>query len=336
MLPTCSSCGSFLESGLECARCGELEKIIPVPSASIKTLSEAEEVSVHMVACWRCGLLIAVGPPCRFCKAKPKEASLSGVIVEPAVTPNNFMEGGEQSNTAESPRYEIYLDEPLHEGKVANPKGAERKYEGKKLLRMLTYYFITLFISILWTIILASNHKKMNEKEIQYCLITVQVLDGLLACGMFYAIGFVPIKKPSGSNRALSWCLAPFASVLMFLLMTGYVHWLRSLFHGPDWMRPEPEKFSYLLVFTAAVMPALMEEFFFRYFALGTLQKFTHVHSAVAISSFMFAFAHLYNPLGVPMLFLMGLALGYARVWSGGLLLPMLMHFAHNFMVILT
>lgn len=48
----------------------------------------------------------------------------------------------------------------------------------------------------------------------------------------------------------------------------------------------------------------------------------------------MFALAHLYNPLGLPILFLIGIILGYARVYSGGLLLPMLMHFGHNFAII--
>ncbi len=48
----------------------------------------------------------------------------------------------------------------------------------------------------------------------------------------------------------------------------------------------------------------------------------------------MFALAHLYNPLGLPFLLLMGIMLGYARAYSGGLLLPMLMHFGHNFAVL--
>jgi membrane protease YdiL (CAAX protease family) len=46
----------------------------------------------------------------------------------------------------------------------------------------------------------------------------------------------------------------------------------------------------------------------------------------------MFAMAHIYNPLGLPYLFLAGVVFGLARVY-GGLLLPMILHFLHNLAV---
>ena len=90
-----------------------------------------------------------------------------------------------------------------------------------------------------------------------------------------------------------------------------------------------------LLLFAYCLEPAVIEELFFRYLALDTLRGVMNVHAAVAVSSVMFGLAHLGVPLSIPMLALVGVALGYARVASGGLALPMLLHFLHNFVIVL-
>lgn len=51
-------------------------------------------------------------------------------------------------------------------------------------------------------------------------------------------------------------------------------------------------------------------------------------------SSLMFGLAHVGQPFSIPVLILIGVTLGYARIHSGGLALPMLMHGAHNFVVL--
>jgi membrane protease YdiL (CAAX protease family) len=88
------------------------------------------------------------------------------------------------------------------------------------------------------------------------------------------------------------------------------------------------------LVLALCLQPAIFEEIFFRYLMLGHLRSVTGAHGAVWVSSLVFGLAHLGAPLSIPMLIVVGVALGYARVWSGSLLLPMLMHFAHNLVVI--
>jgi membrane protease YdiL (CAAX protease family) len=57
-------------------------------------------------------------------------------------------------------------------------------------------------------------------------------------------------------------------------------------------------------------------------------------HGAIWVSAVMFGLLHLYNPLGMPMLIVVGAGLGYMRLVSGGMLLPMLMHGFHNALVI--
>jgi membrane protease YdiL (CAAX protease family) len=47
----------------------------------------------------------------------------------------------------------------------------------------------------------------------------------------------------------------------------------------------------------------------------------------------MFGLAHLGVPLSVPILILIGVMLGYARVLTGGVCIPILLHFIHNMLV---
>jgi membrane protease YdiL (CAAX protease family) len=91
-----------------------------------------------------------------------------------------------------------------------------------------------------------------------------------------------------------------------------------------------------LLLLAYCVQPAVVEELFFRYLALDTLRGVMGVHQAVAISSLMFGLAHIGVPLSIPMLALVGVPLGYARVASDRLSLPMLLHFLHNFVIVLS
>jgi membrane protease YdiL (CAAX protease family) len=89
-----------------------------------------------------------------------------------------------------------------------------------------------------------------------------------------------------------------------------------------------------LVLVTYCVQPAVVEELFFRYLALDTLRDVMGVHAAVLVASIMFGLAHVGVPLSIPMLTLVGVVFGYARVVSGRLALPMLLHFLHNFIIL--
>jgi membrane protease YdiL (CAAX protease family) len=89
-----------------------------------------------------------------------------------------------------------------------------------------------------------------------------------------------------------------------------------------------------LLVLAYCVQPAVIEELFFRRLALDTLRGVMPVHQAVFVSSLMFGIAHIGVPLSVPMLIVVGIPLAYARVATGGIALPMLIHFLHNAIIL--
>jgi membrane protease YdiL (CAAX protease family) len=89
-----------------------------------------------------------------------------------------------------------------------------------------------------------------------------------------------------------------------------------------------------LPVLVFCIQPALVEELFFRRLVLDRLHMAMGAHAAVAVSSLMFGLAHIGVPLSIPLLTLLGALLGYARLVSGGLALPMAMHFLHNAIVL--
>lgn len=88
-----------------------------------------------------------------------------------------------------------------------------------------------------------------------------------------------------------------------------------------------------LAFFVVAVFIApVIEEFLFRGAFLTTaLASGWSAPLAVLVSSAGFAFIHgQYTPFGLTIIFAMGLGLGGLRVWSGGLVLPMIAHAAIN------
>jgi membrane protease YdiL (CAAX protease family) len=90
-----------------------------------------------------------------------------------------------------------------------------------------------------------------------------------------------------------------------------------------------------LTLLTICIQPALIEEWFFRGLVWKTFREFMGPQAAVWVIAVMFGMAHIGVFLSVPVLILIGALFGYARLYSGGLLLPILLHFVHNLAVTL-
>lgn len=118
-----------------------------------------------------------------------------------------------------------------------------------------------------------------------------------------------------------------------------------------DWMRRMDEqnqelvnlmmrdpRVSILLIniFVMAVLPAVGEELMFRGTIQPFLQKWTkNPHWAIWITAIIFSAIHFQISVFIPRM-LIGVYLGYLCYWSGSLWLPILAHFMHNSMSILT
>jgi membrane protease YdiL (CAAX protease family) len=93
------------------------------------------------------------------------------------------------------------------------------------------------------------------------------------------------------------------------------------LFHG---------KLLTAWIVAVCLQPALVEELYFRCLLFGALRSVMGGHAVVWVTAAAFAIAHIGTPLSMPVLFLVGILLGYARLGSGRMWLPMVLHFLHN------
>lgn len=84
-----------------------------------------------------------------------------------------------------------------------------------------------------------------------------------------------------------------------------------------------------MTVFIIAVIPALCEELFFRGILFRYLSKHISLKNALLISAFLFVAVH-FNPENFIALFVIGYVLAFVYNKSGGLGLPVLIHFLNN------
>jgi CAAX protease family protein len=170
------------------------------------------------------------------------------------------------------------------------------------------------------------------QREIAWTLVVEAVDVALLGLALLWIGPPAGLPRPSWSRRTAAWLAATPLLVLLLVVNVGYHRVLQDLFFMPNPERDldvtEGLLGWFVLIF--CVQPALLEEFFFRYLALGVLREWTGTHTAVLISAVMFGMAHVFAPLSIPLFVAIGLALGYLRVASGSLVLPIVLHFGHN------
>lgn len=195
---------------------------------------------------------------------------------------------------------------------------------------LLFSYFILLGFSVIWAWCVWFG-KTNSSEELAKGTVIVEALDAGVVLILFCVIGRCGVSSRSITSRLAAWFFFPAVLCLALVLNKLYCEFLQSLL--PKQEHVEPHGSQAFEIATICLQPAIIEELFFRYFAFGILRKVTTQQAAIWTSAAMFSLAHLYNPLGMPYLFLLGAMFGYFRV-SGGLALPMVMHFIHNFVVI--
>jgi membrane protease YdiL (CAAX protease family) len=164
----------------------------------------------------------------------------------------------------------------------------------------------------------------------------VECLDILIIAAAF-ALRAAPIRRPNPGKRVrvLAWlAFVPVLGLLIGVNM-GY-HWLlRNIFHLPLLSDHLLSKADVIAFITICVQPALFEEAYFRAFALDCLDSLAGVATAIGISATMFGFAHVALLASVPYLIFVGVVFACLRLKSGTVWLPILMHFAHNLIILL-
>ncbi|MFP6647879.1 MAG: CPBP family intramembrane glutamic endopeptidase, partial [Pirellulaceae bacterium] len=157
----------------------------------------------------------------------------------------------------------------------------------------------------------------------------LELIDVIIVLAAFFSISrAVVTTRP---NHGLGFLLLFPMLALALGINFGY-HWIINnhlgVMEGPS----ETQSMSYLpwYIVVICLQPAIIEELFFRSVLFRPLQKVMGNHMTVMVTSVMFGVAHIYVPLSIPMLISMGIILGYLRLWTGSLIVPMLLHFIHN------
>ncbi len=178
------------------------------------------------------------------------------------------------------------------------------------------------------------REKMITQTAFIEALDTTLVVVGLLIVGR-------PLVRSAVGTRLPTWAVALPGLLLLLGVNLGYhqaLYWMATQGKPPDPSEvPIPDiglRDGWIAILLICVQPAVIEELFFRYMLYGHLRPHIGLHSAVWVSSVIFGMAHLGAIAGWPVLILLGAGLGYARVYSGGLALPILLHFLHNFAVL--
>jgi uncharacterized protein len=158
-----------------------------------------------------------------------------------------------------------------------------------------------------------------------------EILCTALVGGVAYSIGRVRPHQTESHWQIAAWTFALPVLAVLLVGNIGFSTVVRDLFQVNHEPGPGLTLVTFLLV---CLQPALVEEWFFRHLALGALREKVGMHGAVWISGAMFGIAHLLQPIAIPYLIVVGVCLGYMRVGSGGLTLPILMHGLHNGVVL--
>jgi membrane protease YdiL (CAAX protease family) len=167
-------------------------------------------------------------------------------------------------------------------------------------------------------------------------ILLVEAIDSVIVAIAFVALIGTPLpafKRARGP--AWVWLVSLPTLAAMLALNGAYHELLRDFVRFPmieSEVRDEP---SWLSFFAGCVQPAIVEEAYFRGVALSILRNYVGRHAAVWISATMFGLAHVSIALSIPYLVLFGVFVGYVRVGTGTIWLPMVLHFIHNLLVTL-
>lgn len=217
-----------------------------------------------------------------------------------------------------------------------SPIGTNESHtHARSIVRLMVIFTVMLGVSIVGGIISRVFDESITPRSWDALIVTM-IMEGvdsilIIVAWVIAGAGFRE-ERHSLNRRVLAWVFSMPTLAIMLSLNVMYHHllngWLRL-----DIVKPEIIQNSTLLMWWAIAIcfqPAIMEELFFRYLMFGALRNVMGGHSVVWITAVMFAAAHIGVPLSLPVLFVLGVFLGYARLASGSIYLPIALHFLHN------
>ena len=208
-------------------------------------------------------------------------------------------------------------------------------------VRMLCFFGGLLAVSVGHGLILFgfASAGQLEEPAPEAVLMQIGIFE-LISTGVVLA-ALVAVRVPSEPRpdfrqRVTAWVVAWPLLAASLAINVGYHWWLRKGLGIPAIESEFAGRFDLLpwVVLLLCVQPAIFEELFFRYTAVNVLQTALRPATVILLSSVMFGLAHIGVPLSIPVLITLGIVLGWMRHASGSVLLPILMHFVHNAVVV--
>lgn len=245
--------------------------------------------------------------------------------------------GRVDSARARCPRCRARLDP------YADPPRPRHDPRVRAVVVLLGVYLVFLVTSVAYastTRIDRAREAPMTDEEVRDLMVKtvgVEAVDAVLVVvGILWARRPSPPPRIGWGRRIATWAVAAPVMVGLLAANFAYVRMVREAMGLPTIEFGTGHRRDLLpwIVLTICIQPAIVEELFFRYLALGHLRPALGTNGAVFVSSVMFGLAHLFSPLGIPYLIVAGVVFGYARVLGRGLALPMILHFVHNAVVI--
>ncbi|MEW6249263.1 MAG: CPBP family intramembrane glutamic endopeptidase [Planctomycetota bacterium] len=148
-----------------------------------------------------------------------------------------------------------------------------------------------------------------------------------------------PDVRPGLARLQASWCvMAALLAVPTFLLASVVLLVLVRVLEVPyiDFSAPimaAGQGFA-VVVLLICLQPAVIEELAFRGLILSALRDLLSDRDAIMVSAVMFMIIHC-SVLSLPHLLTLGLVLAWLRVRTGSLWPGIVLHFGHNFLVVL-
>lgn len=205
------------------------------------------------------------------------------------------------------------------------------------LIQMLKFYSVMLVVSIVQGFVAAIQGLQPGVETLVFIGIA-EFIDTIIVIVAWNSISECQQPTPSepeDSRSGLWWWLLPVLGILLAINI-GYHHVLRTCFQVPlieDQLTHDPRLLPWW-VLVICVQPAVVEELFFRQIAFRAIRTTVSLRATIIVTSAMFGMAHLGSPLSIPILCLIGLALGYFRTSRSGLWLPIVLHFLHNLCIL--
>jgi membrane protease YdiL (CAAX protease family) len=170
------------------------------------------------------------------------------------------------------------------------------------------------------------------EKQVLIATFIAEGLGMVLILAGWLWLGFPPrLHRPEPLIRVLAWVWSLPVLAILLGVNVGYHLLLNRYLELP---RINDMRLTVVTALEICVLPAVAEEFFFRYLAFNSLRQYLRLHGTVWVTATLFGMAHIGAPLSIPILVLVGVVLGYARLASAGLPLPILIHFSHNLAIL--